>query len=77
MALVGLHLWAGKEAAQACPTSSWIKWLTRQVWLPTWQIFLLILVKITIVFIDTLGGFYQTLLTECLKSESRQKSCVL
>ena len=39
MALVGLHLPAGKEAAQSCPTSHWKKWLTRQVWLPTWQIF--------------------------------------
>ena len=25
MALVGLHLWAGKEAAQPCPTSRWMK----------------------------------------------------
>ena len=24
MALVGLHLWAGKEAAQPCPTSRWM-----------------------------------------------------
>ena len=41
MALAGhhsLHLLAGKEAAQSCPTSHWKKWLTRQVWLPTWQI---------------------------------------
>ena len=25
MALVVLHLWAGKEAAQPCPTSRWMK----------------------------------------------------
>ena len=75
MALVGLHLWAGKEAAQPCPTSRWMKWLTRQVWLPTWQIFVLILVKATIVsLILCRVSIYQTLLAECLKSESRKKS---
>ena len=25
MALVGPHLWAGKEVAQPCPTSRWMK----------------------------------------------------
>ena len=33
MALVGLHLRAGKEAAQPCPSSRSKKWLTQQVWL--------------------------------------------
>ena len=77
MALVGLHLWAGKEAAQPCPTSRWMKWWTQQVWLPTWQIFVLIFVKATILSIDTLRGFYQTLLAECLKSESRKNMCII
>ena len=26
MTLGGLHLWSGKEAAQPCPTSRWMKW---------------------------------------------------
>ena len=77
MALVGLHLWAGKEAAQPCPTSRWMKWWTQQVWLPTWQIFVLIFVKATILSIDTLRGFYQTLLAECPKSESRKNMCII
>ena len=51
MVLVGLHLRAGKEGRNLCPNSRWKKWLTRQVWLPTWQIFVLILVKATIVLI--------------------------
>ena len=75
MALVGLHLRAGKEAAQPCPTSRWKLWLTRQVWLPTWQLFVFVTGKGYKRF-DTLRGFYQTLLAECLKSESR-KGCVL
>ena len=70
MALVGLHLRAGKEAAQPCPSSRWKKWLTRQVWLPTWQIFVFDTVKGYKSF-DTLQGFFQTLLAECLESESQ------
>ena len=31
MTLGGLHLGSGKEAAQPCPTSRWMKWWTRQV----------------------------------------------
>ena len=51
MVLVGLHLRAGKEGRNLCPNSRWKKWLTRQVCLRTWQIFVLILVKATIVLI--------------------------
>ena len=44
MALVGLHLHE-KEVTQPCPRSCWKKWLTRQVQLPSRQIFVLIMVR--------------------------------
>ena len=77
MALVGLDLRAGKEAAQRLPYFS-LKEVVNPAGVATNLADLRFDTAEGYNRFDTLQDFYQTLLTECPKNESREKKvCII